>query len=218
VTAQANIMIECWHRIACVITTGLLAVGIITTVQGQRLAEPTATSEDVYVPKLTFDVASIRRSPPAESVAVVGSFIPHKSVFKATNFGIDQLLYTAYGFDHYYRIVGEPQSLGRETFDIQAKAGDSTDEKLAHLSDEQATLEQRHMLQVLLADRFDLKAHWETKQGEVYNLVVKNGSKLKRASEAPPSADELKIFGKKPVPPLYHRGNRRDGLDTTSHG
>jgi uncharacterized protein (TIGR03435 family) len=37
----------------------------------------------------------------------------------------------------------------------------------------------QHMFQALLEDRFKLKTHWETRQGDVYNLVLaKGGPKL----------------------------------------
>jgi uncharacterized protein (TIGR03435 family) len=37
------------------------------------------------------------------------------------------------------------------------------------------------MLQALLGERFKLKTHWETKDGDVYNLVVaKGGAKAGR--------------------------------------
>ena len=49
------------------------------------------------------------------------------------------------------------------------------------------------MLQALLEERFKLKAHWETKEGDIYKLVVaKGGPKLGEAGSMPPSADELK--------------------------
>jgi uncharacterized protein (TIGR03435 family) len=148
----------------------------------------------------------------------VGSFTPRTSVLKVTNFGIENLLHMAYGFDHYYRIAGVPDSFRMELFNIQAKADTSVNEKLAHLSDGQAMLEQQHMLQVLLADRFELKIHWVTEEGDVYNLVVRDGSKLRKLKNAPPSAEELKVFGNGPVPTLYQHGNSRDGFDTVCHG
>ncbi len=37
--------------------------------------------------------------------------------------------------------------------------------KLATLNKEQVVLEHQHMMQALLADRFNLKVHWETREG-----------------------------------------------------
>ena len=70
---------------------------------------------------------------------------------------------------------------------------------MAALTEEQQSAEQQHMLQALLEERFKLKTHWETKEGDVYHLVVaKGGPKLDVEGSMPPSADELKIFGGPP--------------------
>lgn len=79
------------------------------------------------------------------------------------------------------RLVGGPDWVGNERYDIVAKPEEP-------VSDEQA----RSMLQALLADRFHLKVHREARQLPVYELTVaKNGPKLKEASDskcvAPPS-------------------------------
>ncbi len=55
-------------------------------------------------------------------------------------------------------------------------------EELRKLSDDQRETETRRMLQALLADRFQLKLHSDTKQLAVYALVLaKNGPKLQAA-------------------------------------
>jgi uncharacterized protein (TIGR03435 family) len=74
------------------------------------------------------------------------------------------------------------------------------------------------MFQALLAERFQLKTHWETKEGDVYNLVVaKGGQKMGPQGSMPPSALELKNFGDHPVPVLYQRNDGR-GYDFLGHG
>ena len=81
-------------------------------------------------------------------------------------------------------------------FVIEAKGDSEADAKMAALTKEQQWAEQQHMFQALLEERFKLKTHWETKEGDVYNLVVaKGGPKLGVAGSMPPSADELKIIG-----------------------
>lgn len=171
-----------------------------------------------YVPTLTFDVASIRQSAPADSYDVTEYFPPHSSTLRVTNFDIQNLLFIAYGSDHYYQISGVPDSFFNAMFNIQARSDGSADEKLAKLSKEQSTLEQRHMLQVLLAERFHLKVHWETKEGNIYNLVAKNASKLLNAKGESSNAAELKAWGDHPIPPLYQRGDSRSGFDFVAHG
>ena len=84
------------------------------------------------------------------------------------------------------------------------------DARLAALPGKQQWAEQQHMLQVLLEERFKLKTHWETKEGEVYDLVVgKGGPKLGAEGSMPPSPDEVKNFGEHPVPSLYQKNDGR---------
>ena len=68
---------------------------------------------------------------------------------------------------------------GRSLFVIEAKGDGEADAKMAGLSQAQQRAEQQHMLHALLDERFKLKTHWETKEGDVYYLVVaKVGPKL----------------------------------------
>ncbi|HEV2711071.1 MAG TPA: TIGR03435 family protein [Edaphobacter sp.] len=177
---------------------------------------PAATASKAYVPTLTFDVASIRESPAADSYMVGGFFLAHSSSLHVTNFDMMNLLSTAYGI-RWDQISGLPN--WREMFNIQAKSGSAADERLAALSKAQETLEQQHMMQVLLADRFKLKAHWETRESLAYDLVLsKDGPKMAAAKGELPSAEERKAWSDHPIPPLYQRGDSRVGFDYVAHG
>ncbi|MGH9604482.1 MAG: TIGR03435 family protein [Terracidiphilus sp.] len=162
-------------------------------------APPAAPSPDAsapYTPTLTFDVASIRRSPPAGmSYSMGGSFVPGAGIFRATNVGVEYIIGTAYQTGQFYRITGVPRAIGSVDFDVEAKAGSEAEEKLAHLSPEEVKLEQQHMLKVLLADRFNLKVHWETVEGDVYNLTVRSDSKLLQGRTEAPSPETLQNLG-----------------------
>lgn len=61
------------------------------------------------------------------------------------------------------------------------------------------------MIQAMLAERFNLKVHWESRNSATYDLVVSHRGKL-RSTGVPPSAEETKMFGDRGVPPLYQRG------------
>jgi uncharacterized protein (TIGR03435 family) len=79
------------------------------------------------------------------------------------------------------RIGGRPDWEGPNRYDIEAKAESTS-----------ATQQQLlQMLQALLADRFKLKAHLDTKQEDGYALVIaKNGPKLTEAR----STDESRLL------------------------
>jgi uncharacterized protein (TIGR03435 family) len=76
------------------------------------------------------------------------------------------------------RIAGGPEWVDSARFDIEAKAENSLD--MSHTYDAGAAhLEKRRMVQALLADRFKLATHPETRELPIYTLVVsKNGPKF----------------------------------------
>ncbi len=169
---------------------------------------------------MTFDVASVRENKnPDLSVgySMSGQFVPHTTMLPVINWRIGNLISYAYG-------VGESQILGipkwpyPTLFVVVAKGDPQEDAKLPTLTEEQQWAEKQHMLQALLEDRFSLKTHWEMKEGDVYHLVVtKRGPKLSRQGLMPPSADELKNFGDRPVPMLYQKSDGH-GYDFIAHG
>jgi len=95
--------------------------------------------------------------------------------FTAENFSLANLITLAYDIPHYrLSAAGE---LNLVMFNIVAKMPtDTTKEQF------------KAMLQNLLAERFDLKVHWEERQMETYELVLdKSGPKLKDAVADTPS-------------------------------
>jgi uncharacterized protein (TIGR03435 family) len=169
---------------------------------------------------MTFDVASVRENKKVELNAgytMSGWFVPHGTTLRALNWQIENLISAAYRVDQ-SQIVGVPNWPWPTVFVIEAKGDSEADAKLAALTEEQQWAEQQHMLQVLLEERFKLKTHWETKEGDVYNLVVaKGGPKLGAEGSMPPSADELKALGDHPVLPLIQK-NDGQGADLIAHG
>jgi uncharacterized protein (TIGR03435 family) len=117
----------------------------------------------------SFEVASIR--PHEGRVAVVSSTISGPRV-RVVAYGLTGLLMEAYDMK-YYQLSGLPSWADSDRFDIDAKGeGDGT------LTKAQA----KQMLQTLLAERFQVKVHRETRELPVYALVVgKNGPKLKES-------------------------------------
>ena len=147
-----------------------------------------------YVATMTFDVASVRENKNVDAnagITMSGQFVPHATTLRVINWRIESLISYAYRVDE-SQIVGAPKWPWPTVFVIEAKGDSEADAKLAALTKEQQSAEQQHMLQVLLEERFKLKTHWETKEGDLYNLVVaKGGPKLRAEGSMPPSADEL---------------------------
>lgn len=140
-----------------------------------------AAADTDYVPTLTFDVASIRPTDGVQNSGLrVGvSTPPHTSKFTATNFTAKMLLQAAYGFDT--PISTGPDWMSDVYYNVEAKSDPSVDARLAKLTDDQAKAEKMHMLQTLLADRFHLQTHLETKESSVYAMTIaKGGAKLQQ--------------------------------------
>ena len=156
----------------------LLAISLPSS-RGQAGAAATASAPAnvPYVATMTFDVASVRESKDIDMSAgfIMGAqFVSHSTTFRATNWPIENLISNAYGV-YGYQILGAPDWPWPTFFMIEAKGDSEADAKMAALTNHQQDAEQEHMLQALLADRFKLKAHWETREGDTYNLVVAKG-------------------------------------------
>ena len=83
-------------------------------------------------------------------------------------------------------------------YSITAKSDPSTDEVLAKLGDDDFYVEKRHMLQGMLADRFKLKIHSETRESDVYELVrTKQAEKLMTPVEDPDPKTEMTCYPNK---------------------
>jgi uncharacterized protein (TIGR03435 family) len=75
-----------------------------------------------------------------------------------------------------------PDWLNTDRYDVQARVDKSALEILKNLGREHADLEQRQMMQALLADRFKLVVHRDTRAVPVYDLVLaENGPKMQQS-------------------------------------
>lgn len=93
------------------------------------------------------------------------------------------LVQYAYGLRSEDQVFGAPGWAKDQWFDVQAKMGEADIAEMQKLSSAEATAWRQLMLQALLAERFKLKVHSESRQAPVYELVVaKGGSKLKDAA------------------------------------
>jgi uncharacterized protein (TIGR03435 family) len=158
-----------------------LAHATPTHAQSQSQSTPAAA------PVFEYEVASIKPSNPNAT----GGFmtIPGggtiSDTYTAKNLPLMGIIREAYGIPFGAedgRIVGAPGWLSSERYDIEAKMDSSVVAALQKLSPEDRRAAHRQMLQALLADRLKLAVHRETKEVQVYSLVVaKNGPKLQES-------------------------------------
>ena len=137
-------------------------------------------------PLPTFEVASVKPSNPNPTgpLGATPMVLPALGRLTAQNVTLRLLVMTAWNRPP-FQIVGGPPWQNANKFDITAKAEDGS-----------ATLDQmRTMLQGLLADRFKLKTHTETRDVPIYDLVLaradgKLGPKMKVSSDTCPDFKE----------------------------
>jgi uncharacterized protein (TIGR03435 family) len=167
-------------------------------------AQAPIIEEPDYKPTLTFDVATIRLAPPPDAhFHVTVNSAPQACRFDAINLPIKALLQIAYGSAA--PVVGAPDWVANTFYNMQARCDEATDARLAKLTYNQVRLEKRNAIRVLLAERFGLKMHEETRNTAIYNLVVaKGGIKMTPSPTPPPPADGAAPLAPKPADVQAH--------------
>jgi uncharacterized protein (TIGR03435 family) len=170
-----------------------------------------------YIPTLTFDVASVRENKTIPDPDAGVEDPAYSSKFVARGVPARFLVQKAYGIQP-FQLAGGPDWFNSALFNIQAQSDALADGRLAQLSGDQASMEKQHMLQLLLVDRFNLKAHWGKKEMPTYALVVAKGRpKLQPAGSMPPTALELKQLGNNKIPVLQQNFSKQ-GEEYIAHG
>ncbi len=167
---------------------GPLAVGILDSPKARAQSRAQVDWQTAAGGKMAFDVASIKPSeggftPPGFPLDAGNAFTPTGGRFFA-NFPLLTFITFAYKIrptpDQRRAMLSHlPAWIGTDQFTIEAKGPAN------------ATKDQfRLMMQSLLADRFKLAAHFETREAPVYGLTLiqpgKLGKNLRPHSEGPP--------------------------------
>ena len=138
-------------------------------------ATPTAPSA---APAPVFDVAAIHLHipEPHEHNSIWSS--PFDGHFRAENVSVVMLIHWAYETPE-TRILDAPGWADSTYFNIDATADPAVDQQLHSLTSDAGRKQKEKMVQALLADRFHLVVHTETREFPIYELVVaKGGAKL----------------------------------------
>jgi len=159
-----------------------MAVGVCPTIaqlKGATGAVQGSDHDDTgnALPALTFEVATIKPAAPSPDGHTHINYPPDGS-FSASNIPLRALMAWAWAMPE-KQILDGPSWIASTRFDIQAKSDANTDQLLLHSGGEQSRALKRRMVQALLADRYALKLHTETRPLPAYDLqVAKGGSKL----------------------------------------
>src|SRR5215469_10470639 len=128
-------------------------------------------------PRLSFEVASVKAVPEDandsgywRSTGMAPPIEPHATRITFPNTSLIGVLCRAY--DLMPPSIHAPEWMGQRRYTISAKVAATSPE--GHIPE---------MLQTLLADRFQMKLHWDTKEESGYSLTVtKGGPKLKESA------------------------------------
>jgi uncharacterized protein (TIGR03435 family) len=159
------------YLLMATVVSGTLAASSITYAQ-----EPSQPS---------FEVATVRPSDPTRPQLSSVKSIPNR--FEISAMTLKDVMAIAYDLgDADQQIVGGPDWIRSEKFDIMAKEDEADSARMRKLPPEQQGNLTRLMMQALLADRFGLKVHAETRTLTTYSLVLASRvPKLKRAVPDP---------------------------------
>jgi uncharacterized protein (TIGR03435 family) len=166
----------------------ILAIAMPRAIEAACLAALLAcVSQGQTAAPLSFEVASVKPSKPPVIGESYNSHFDGRGI-DAHRFTLRMCITNAYGVKDFQ--VSAPAWLSDERYDIVAKvpAGTKSDQV-------------PEMLQTLLAERFKLQIHRETKEFPGFDLVVgKNGPKLALAAPGAPDAPEAPYGPRSPLP------------------
>jgi len=136
----------------------------------------------------SFVVATIKLSDPNRPDNKSSIGLSPGGSFSARSMSLKQLVEFVQDFGYIdvdQRIVGGPKWLGSAKFDIKAKCDEATARGFGTMPAKQRIRTEQDMIQAMLADRFKLRTHHETRRLPVYALVqTKSGSKMKPSAKA----------------------------------
>jgi len=150
----------------------------------------------------SFEVATVKPSKPDDEHHSLRSGADRLSI---ESFTLRQLIRTAYTLKSESQVLGGPDWIDKQAFDIEAKFDDADVAKIQKINGRERFQEVRLALQSLLADRFQIQISRETRSIPVYALVAtKAGAKLT------PSSPQLDDNGK-PRTDKGHSLNNKNG-------
>jgi uncharacterized protein (TIGR03435 family) len=135
----------------------MIRSALILVVLVGSVAVLAAQTQNAPGPSATFEVVSIKPAPKVPPLAIVQ---PSPNRFYRANITLQNLINYAYDMRG-FRIIGGPDWVTSDRWEVSAKADTAV-----------APAEMPRLVQRVLADRFALKVHSETRVLPIYNLVL----------------------------------------------
>jgi len=156
-------------------STGVTALSL--ALSSMLLAQAGNTADAA---KFAFEVASIRQNVDGGGHVHIYND-RHNGEFRTVNAPLKMILVYAYELPR-TQMVGGPAWVDSTTFDIDAKAEAAVSDALAKMQGADANAAKQGMVRKLLAERFGLVVHRETREMPVFDLVVaKDGPRFAKS-------------------------------------
>jgi uncharacterized protein (TIGR03435 family) len=170
------------------------AFAVLTVVGSAQAAQPKPELLLFHPtgPPLSYEVATIKPIDPNTAGQMV--MLPPGTTLNPLT--IRRYIMDAYGATYQTQVVGGPDWLNKDPYDIKGKVPDDLEAASQKMTREDRINQNSAMQQSLLADRFHLKAHFETRVLPVYELVPAKGGLKITEVPAPPE--------RKPRDPSIH--------------
>jgi len=187
-----------------------------------QAAKDTAAAVDATGKDSAFEVAVIRPTNRNDTRRWMGFRVAPSGRVSVSSMSIKGLAYLAYcnmtGTSEDGQVVGGPNWVDSDQFDIEAKVDDAQMDGWDKLTDAERTQRVIPMIRTLLAERFKLKLRTETRVTPVYALVqAKGGAKLKEVApplrNKDPQEQERMMKPDYVIPEKPPAGNFRVGAD-----
>jgi bla regulator protein blaR1 len=147
----------------------------------------TANATSSVAPSATFDSVSLKLDEQGTDSLRTGNGVIRQRMqlipgeFHGENNSLREMVRMAYGIKD-YQVFGAPDWMVTDLYDVDAKSQEAAVSALKKLPEDEGTAAGRAMLQQLLAYRFGMQAHFETKQLPAYALIVLAAGKIHPAS------------------------------------
>jgi uncharacterized protein (TIGR03435 family) len=167
--------------------TAMIAVAAVSA--WSQTAQPAPQPQSAQTTTLAYDAVTIKPDPDGH-----GFFKLSPDSFSMGGMPAWVLIRSAYGVLMEGQVVGLPDWAKTEPIAVEAKTDADTTRALRKLPQMEQWKQSQLMLQAMLADRFALKAHRETRDLPIYELTVAKGG-LKMKQTAPDSSGGNANYG-----------------------
>jgi uncharacterized protein (TIGR03435 family) len=194
----------------CMKSAAVALLFVATLLNGSHLPAQAPSDQATATPSPQFDAVTIKHRDPNATWWQAGFYsYPGGRVFVG-GFARNIIMH-AYGV-YDFQIAGGPDWISTEWLVVNAVPPEDSPSRGLKIRTVEPTEDQRQMFQSLLRERFGLKCHFETKEGEIY-ILTRGNKPLQLVPPKDPNADPRALVIIWPGNPTNGEGH---GTNTTT--